>query len=199
MSLLLEPQSYCNNLLQSETFLLLYFLFLPASQTLSSDTACLHNLVSWAHHHGEACKSCPDLKEVLGGQCWGSVKAVWCCVAGHSYTIDTQSTRFGYVLNSGESGNGARDISREVDRDGRSTAVTAICPAQQTKPAVTPLIQSSALADWTCSTQGTVTFTAFTMKCTAFFAHRRANVTVWRLKNNYRLYTHNHQKCPQVE
>ncbi|XP_019753000.1 zinc finger protein 276 isoform X2 [Hippocampus comes] len=126
------------------------------SQTLSSDTACLHNLVSWAHHHGEACKSCPDLKEVLEGQCWGSVKAVWCCVAGHSYTIDTQSTtsaRFGYVLNSGESGNGARDISREVDCDGRSTAVTAICLAQQTKPAVTPLIQSSALADWTCSSQ----------------------------------------------
>uniref|UniRef100_A0A3Q3D8A5 Zinc finger protein 276 n=1 Tax=Hippocampus comes TaxID=109280 RepID=A0A3Q3D8A5_HIPCM len=90
----------------------------------STNTACLHNLVSWAHHHGEACKSCPDLKEVLEGQCWGSVKAVWCCVAGHSYTIDTQSTtsaRFGYVLNSGESGNGARDISREVDCDGRTT------------------------------------------------------------------------------
>ncbi|XP_051916854.1 zinc finger protein 276 isoform X2 [Hippocampus zosterae] len=124
------------------------------SQTLSSDTACLHNLVSWAHHHGEACKSCPDLKEVLEGQCWGSVKAVWCCVAGHSYTIDTQSTtsaRFGHVLNSGESGNGARNISGEVDCDGRSTAVTAIC--KQTKPGVTPLIQSSALADWTCSTQ----------------------------------------------
>uniref|UniRef100_A0A3Q2XLW0 Zinc finger protein 276 n=1 Tax=Hippocampus comes TaxID=109280 RepID=A0A3Q2XLW0_HIPCM len=199
-----NSNSYFNNLLQSETFLLLYFLFLPVSQTLSSDTACLHNLVSWAHHHGEACKSCPDLKEVLEGQCWGSVKAVWCCVAGHSYTIDTQSTtsaRFGYVLNSGESGNGARDISREVDCDGRSTAVTAICLAQQTKPAVTPLIQSSALADWTCSSQGTVTFTAFTMKCVAFFFtdHIFNQYSIWLLKNSYRLYTYNNQKSPQVE
>ncbi|XP_077371662.1 zinc finger protein 276 isoform X3 [Festucalex cinctus] len=125
------------------------------SQSVSSDTACLHNLVSWAHHHGEACKSCPDLKEVLQGQCWGSVKAVWSCVDGHSYTMDTQgstSARFGYVLNSGESGNGARDISGEVDCEQRSTVVTAICQAEQSPPEVTPLIESSVLADWTCST-----------------------------------------------
>nr|XP_057943266.1 zinc finger protein 276 isoform X2 [Doryrhamphus excisus]XP_057943267.1 zinc finger protein 276 isoform X2 [Doryrhamphus excisus]XP_057943268.1 zinc finger protein 276 isoform X2 [Doryrhamphus excisus]XP_057943269.1 zinc finger protein 276 isoform X2 [Doryrhamphus excisus]XP_057943270.1 zinc finger protein 276 isoform X2 [Doryrhamphus excisus] len=60
-----------------------------SSPSLSSDPACLHKLVSWAHHHGEACRSCPALKEVLEGRCWGFVKAVWCCVDGHSYTMDT--------------------------------------------------------------------------------------------------------------
>ncbi|KAM4618894.1 zinc finger protein 276 [Polymixia lowei] len=61
-----------------------------APSSFTSDPKCLHSLVSWAHHHGEACHSCPDLKEVLEGQCWGSVRAVWGCVDGHSYTMDTQ-------------------------------------------------------------------------------------------------------------
>uniref|UniRef100_A0A3Q2XIS4 Zinc finger protein 276 n=1 Tax=Haplochromis burtoni TaxID=8153 RepID=A0A3Q2XIS4_HAPBU len=59
----------------------------PSSFT--SDTKCLHSLVSWAHHHGEACRSCPDLKEVLEGQCLGAIKAVWGCVNGHRYIMDT--------------------------------------------------------------------------------------------------------------
>ncbi|KAK0132229.1 Zinc finger protein 276 [Merluccius polli] len=58
----------------------------------TSDSKCLHSLVSWAHRHGEACRSCPDLKEVVEGQCWGSVRAVWGCVSGHSYIMDTQRT-----------------------------------------------------------------------------------------------------------
>uniref|UniRef100_A0A3P8X4T6 Zinc finger protein 276 n=1 Tax=Cynoglossus semilaevis TaxID=244447 RepID=A0A3P8X4T6_CYNSE len=58
--------------------------------SFTSDSRCLHSLVSWAHHHGEACRSCPDLKEVLKGQCWGSVEAVWGCVDGHSYTMHSQ-------------------------------------------------------------------------------------------------------------
>ncbi|XP_049580466.1 zinc finger protein 276 isoform X3 [Syngnathus scovelli] len=126
-----------------------------SSSFFSSNAACLHNLVSWAHHHGEACKSCPDLKGVLEGQCWGSVKTVWCCADGHSYSMDTQTTsaRFGYVLNSGERGNGVRNIAGGVDCDERSTAVGVICQAQQSSPAVSPLIQSSALADWTCSAE----------------------------------------------
>ncbi|KAJ3596134.1 hypothetical protein NHX12_002543 [Muraenolepis orangiensis] len=61
----------------------------------TSDSKCLHSLVSWAHHHGEACRSCPDLKEVLEGQCWGSVRAVWGCVGGHSHTMETQRTAGG--------------------------------------------------------------------------------------------------------
>lgn len=54
---------------------------------------CLHSLVSWAHHHAEDCRSCPDLKEVLERQCWGSVSAVWGCVDGHSYGMGTQTTK----------------------------------------------------------------------------------------------------------
>ncbi|KAM3870010.1 zinc finger protein 276 [Diretmus argenteus] len=61
-----------------------------APPSFTSDPKCLHSLVSWAHHHGEACHSCPDLKEVLEGQCWGSVRAVWGCVDGHSYIMDAQ-------------------------------------------------------------------------------------------------------------
>ncbi|KAE8295767.1 Zinc finger protein 276 [Larimichthys crocea] len=38
-----------------------------APPSFTSDPKCLHSLVSWAHHHGEACRSCPDLKEVLEG------------------------------------------------------------------------------------------------------------------------------------
>ncbi|XP_061532507.1 zinc finger protein 276 isoform X2 [Phycodurus eques] len=126
------------------------------SPSFSLDTASLHNLVSWAHHHGEACKSCPDLNQMLEGQCWSSVKAVWCCVDGHSYTMNTQGTtsvRFGYLLNPGESGNGAREISLEVACEERSTVGTPGCQAQQSPPAVTPLVQSSTLTDWTCNTK----------------------------------------------
>ncbi|XP_061139774.1 zinc finger protein 276 isoform X4 [Syngnathus typhle] len=124
-----------------------------SSSFFSSNAAWLHNLVSWAHHHGEACKFCPDLKGVVEGQCWGSVKTVWCCADGHSYSMDTQTTsaKFGYVLNP-ERGNGVRNIAGGVDCDERSTAVGVICQAQQSPPAVSPLIQSSSLADWTCST-----------------------------------------------
>ncbi|CAL8262687.1 unnamed protein product [Merluccius merluccius] len=67
------------------------FLFI-APPFFTADSKCLHSLVSWAHHHGEACRSCPDLKEVVEGQCWGSVRAVWGCVSGHSYIMDTQRT-----------------------------------------------------------------------------------------------------------
>uniref|UniRef100_A0A3Q3WX05 Zinc finger protein 276 n=1 Tax=Mola mola TaxID=94237 RepID=A0A3Q3WX05_MOLML len=67
------------------------FLF-SASPSFTSDPKCLHSLVSWAHHHGEGCRSCPDLKEVLEGQCWGSVKVVWGCVDGHSYIMDNRCT-----------------------------------------------------------------------------------------------------------
>ncbi|CAF98925.1 unnamed protein product, partial [Tetraodon nigroviridis] len=56
--------------------------------SFTSDPKCLHSLVSWAHDHGEACRSCPNLQEVLEGQCLGSVKAVWSCVDGHRYVMD---------------------------------------------------------------------------------------------------------------
>ncbi|KAM9807635.1 zinc finger protein 276 [Neosynchiropus ocellatus] len=65
--------------------------FLPrVSPSFSSDSNCLHRLVSWAHHHAEACRYCPNLKEVLEGRCFGSVRAIWGCVEGHSYTMDAR-------------------------------------------------------------------------------------------------------------
>ncbi|XP_057692670.1 zinc finger protein 276 [Corythoichthys intestinalis] len=116
------------------------------SPPFSKDAACLHNLVSWAHHHGEACKSCPNLKEVLEGQCWGSVKAVWCCVEGHSYTMNKQGTvGYGYMLNPGESGNSGREIFEAVQCDERGSVEAATCQAQ--------LIQSPEMAAWTCKTK----------------------------------------------
>uniref|UniRef100_A0A8C6PRW4 Zinc finger protein 276 n=1 Tax=Nothobranchius furzeri TaxID=105023 RepID=A0A8C6PRW4_NOTFU len=68
--------------------------------SITSDPKCLHSLVSWAHHHGEACRSCPDLKEVLRGQCWGSVKTVWGCIDGHRYIMDTTASFPTHTVNS---------------------------------------------------------------------------------------------------
>lgn len=62
--------------------------------------------MTWAHHHGVACCSCPDLKEVLEDQCWGSTKAVWGCVDGHRYIMDTQSTAASYSDNTVNSSSG---------------------------------------------------------------------------------------------
>ncbi|XP_048014475.1 zinc finger protein 276 isoform X1 [Megalobrama amblycephala] len=59
---------------------------------ITSDRSCLHSLVSWTHSHAEGCRSCPDLQEVLEGQCRGALKLVWACVDGHSYAMDTRPT-----------------------------------------------------------------------------------------------------------
>ncbi|XP_061678684.1 zinc finger protein 276 isoform X2 [Syngnathoides biaculeatus] len=127
------------------------------SPSFSLDIASLHKLVSWAHHHGKACKSCPDLKQLLEEQCWDSVKAVWYCLDGHSYTMNTQGTtsiRFGYVLNPRESETCAKEISGEVDCAEKRTVGMAGPQAEHSLPAVTPLIQTSTLAaDWTCNTK----------------------------------------------
>uniref|UniRef100_A0A1A7YEF7 Zinc finger protein 276 n=2 Tax=Iconisemion striatum TaxID=60296 RepID=A0A1A7YEF7_9TELE len=74
--------------------------------SITSDPKCLHSLVSWAHHHGEACHSCPDLKEVVAGQCWGSAKAVWACVDGHRYIMDTKCTTASYPAHTVNSSRG---------------------------------------------------------------------------------------------
>lgn len=140
-----------------------------ASPSFSSDSKCLHSLISWAHQHGEACRSCPDLKEVLEGQCWGSVKAVWGCVDGHSYIMDTQSgggVNPGYALKlSGEaarSGNGeglpSEDGNDDEEQEAfggneRPPARSAACLAQDSPPTVTPQTQSSTLTDWASNTE----------------------------------------------
>ncbi|XP_044047749.1 zinc finger protein 276 isoform X2 [Siniperca chuatsi] len=134
-------------------------------QSFTSDPKCLHRLVSWAHHHGEACRSCPNLKEVLEGQCWGSVKAVWGCIDGHRYIMDTQCTNVtnpGLTLNFGSgafgSGNGDGVMSEEEEQeqeeeDGRTPAGSISTLAQHSPPAVIAQTQSSALADWTGNTE----------------------------------------------
>ncbi|KAK2918284.1 zinc finger protein 276 isoform X1 [Channa argus] len=139
-------------------------------QSFTSDPKCLHSLVSWAHHHGEACRSCPDLKEVLEGQCWGSVKAVWGCVDGHKYIMDTQCTANpGYMMNFSSgllgSGNGdgvtsdegeqqeeEEDEEEQLTRNGRTPAAISNL-GQRSPPAVTAQTQGSALADWTSNTE----------------------------------------------
>lgn len=63
----------------------------PAPQSITSDPECLRRLVSWAHHHGEACRCCPNLREVLQERCRGSVRAVWGCVDGHSYAMGART------------------------------------------------------------------------------------------------------------
>ncbi|XP_034031557.1 zinc finger protein 276 isoform X2 [Thalassophryne amazonica] len=130
--------------------------------SFTSDGKCLHSLVSWAHHHGEACHSCPDLKEVLEGQCWGSVKAVWGCVDGHSYIMDTQygigssplvgKSRCALSCSSGPlvSGSCSRAMTEEEEEDqvgsnGRNITTSA----QHSPPATTAQTQIPALEDWT--------------------------------------------------
>ncbi|XP_034734557.1 zinc finger protein 276 [Etheostoma cragini] len=136
-------------------------------QSFTSDRKCLHSLVSWAHHHGEACRSCPNLKDVLEGQCWGSVKAVWGCVDGHRYVMDSQcttATNPGYLLNfsSGAlgSGNGDGMMSEGEDEEeeqpsgnGRTPA-GSIGPLAPHSPSAVPVqTPSSALAEWTSNTE----------------------------------------------
>ncbi|KPP75981.1 zinc finger protein 276-like [Scleropages formosus] len=60
----------------------------PSASLITSSPQCLHNLVSWAHHHAGACSSCPGLQKVLEGNYRGMVKAVWGCVDGHSYVVE---------------------------------------------------------------------------------------------------------------
>ncbi|XP_060933302.1 zinc finger protein 276 [Limanda limanda] len=86
----------------------------PSSFT--SDSKCLHSLVSWAHRHGEACRSCPDLKEVLKGQCWGSLSAVWGCVDGHRHIMNATNTDPGHQVNPGRGG-GDRVMSEEEEAE----------------------------------------------------------------------------------
>ncbi|XP_035012809.2 zinc finger protein 276 [Hippoglossus stenolepis] len=128
--------------------------------SFTSDSKCLHSLVSWAHRHGEACRSCPDLKEVLKGQCWGSVKAVWGCVDGHRYIMNTANTNPGYEVNSGRGG-GDRVMSEEEPQEdkeeqpgGNGRTPTGSRNTQHIPPAVTVQTQSSALVNWTSNTGG---------------------------------------------
>ncbi|XP_041852686.1 zinc finger protein 276 isoform X2 [Melanotaenia boesemani] len=136
--------------------------------SFTSDPKCLHSLVSWAHHHGEACRSCPNLKEVLEGQCLGSVKAVWGCVDGHRYIMDTKCTTasnsgntptfISTGLSSGDGGMSEEeereqeDEEEEEEQSGGNGSVNTL--VQHSGPAVTAQTQTSPLDDWTGSSEG---------------------------------------------
>ncbi|CAB1313923.1 unnamed protein product [Coregonus sp. 'balchen'] len=111
------------------------------ASSIPSDPKCLHSLVSWAHHHAEDCRSCPDLKEVLEGQCWGSVRAVWGCVDGHSYMMDTQTR-----ANPGHNGSDPQLEGEEQPRGNRTPVNTTMA---QLSPDATPQTQSSINTDAT--------------------------------------------------
>lgn len=142
--------------------------------SFSSDPRCLHSLVSWAHHHGEGCRFCPDLKEVLEGQCWGSVKAVWSCVEGHRYIMDTQCTapiNPGYSLNMSTEALGTSNVmygvmseaeeqeqeedgdeEEQVSQNGKAPSVGGL--TRHGSAAVSAQTQSSVMADWSSNTEG---------------------------------------------
>lgn len=146
----------------------------PSSFT--SDSKCLHSLVSWAHQHGEACRSLPALKEVLEGHCWGSVKAVWGCMDGHSYAMDARCAGdLGIITNLSRplGGNNCDDLMSEEDEVEQEQRLQhqqeeegedeeeqlirngKIPGGSMTGPAlVAAQTQSSALPEWSSSTQG---------------------------------------------
>lgn len=152
-----------------------------APHSFTSDPQCLHSLVSWAHHHGGACRSCPDLKEVLEGRGWGSVQAAWGCVDGHRYIMDTQRTPAAqpFSMNSCSGrANGEGGVSWEEEEEGRSgnvrTASGSVSTLAQHSPAA---VLSQSPADWTCNPEGE-TATAVTGV---------SNDQSWRARENWSL------------
>nr|XP_015820843.2 zinc finger protein 276 isoform X1 [Nothobranchius furzeri] len=137
--------------------------------SITSDPKCLHSLVSWAHHHGEACRSCPDLKEVLRGQCWGSVKTVWGCIDGHRYIMDTTASYPTHTVNSsrgvfkvdnsdggisGEEEPGQRDEEEEPCGIERTSAGDLDSLVEQNLLSGTAETQNTAQDEWTGSSEG---------------------------------------------
>ncbi|XP_051807552.1 zinc finger protein 276 isoform X1 [Acanthochromis polyacanthus] len=122
-----------------------------APPSFTSDPQVLHGLVSWAHHHGEACRSCPDLKEVLEGRCWGSVRAVWGCVDGHRYVMEAQCSP-GLTLNLRGTGDGGATDEEEEEQPGGNNRTSAGSSLVQNSPAAAQ-IHNSELDEWTRTTE----------------------------------------------
>ncbi|XP_046889754.1 zinc finger protein 276 [Hypomesus transpacificus] len=121
--------------------------------SMPSDPQRLHGLVSWAHRHGEACRSCPSLKEVLEGQCWGSVKAVWGCVDGHSFVMDTQTPQPraspGHTVTRGSDCGGGSLLDGDGHWRGDGAPEAIASTLTQPSPAATPQTQRSMQVDTT--------------------------------------------------
>ncbi|XP_024138364.1 zinc finger protein 276 [Oryzias melastigma] len=131
----------------------------------TSDPKCLHSLVSWAHRHGEACRFCPHLQEVLEGRCWGSVQAVWGCEDGHRYTMDTRYStppRRGRTggLEGGAPGSGDGEVSEENEEEekqpsgaGRTASGDVSSQIHSGLNAATEQNQNPAQDEWTGRSQ----------------------------------------------
>ncbi|KAJ8248852.1 hypothetical protein GJAV_G00228430 [Gymnothorax javanicus] len=105
---------------------------------ITSSPNCLHGLVSWTHHHAVGCSSCPSLQEVLEGQYRGAVRAVWGCMDGHSYMMDThaQPERDQRTVRTGllDSGTALSPLSRSLNQPSPATALQNQAPAPRTAP-----------------------------------------------------------------
>ncbi|XP_043937794.1 zinc finger protein 276 isoform X3 [Protopterus annectens] len=66
----------------------------PAVDLVTSTPQCLHKLVTWTHNHASTCQSTPDLKSMLSSEYCGIIRAVWGCIGGHTYTMDTDCLPF---------------------------------------------------------------------------------------------------------
>ncbi|XP_048476723.1 uncharacterized protein LOC125488018 [Rhincodon typus] len=55
------------------------------SNVLRTSSDALRQLVVWSHDHSQECGFIPDLKSVVLERSGSSLRAVWECIAGHSY------------------------------------------------------------------------------------------------------------------
>ncbi|NWU91273.1 ZN276 protein, partial [Upupa epops] len=58
---------------------------------ITSSPQCLRSLVTWTHTHAGSCPSAPSLRSILSSEYCGIIRAVWGCVDGHDYIMDTDS------------------------------------------------------------------------------------------------------------
>ncbi|XP_056271896.1 LOW QUALITY PROTEIN: zinc finger protein 276 [Pseudoliparis swirei] len=116
----------------------------PAPRPFTSDPEVLGGLVSWAHRHGEACRSCPALREVLEERRWGSVKAVWGCVDGHRYVMDA-NPGYGVDFYGGALGSGNGDGAMSGEEEGQ--------PRGNGRMSAPPALPVHSSADWSAHTE----------------------------------------------
>lgn len=112
---------------------------------ITSDRSCLHSLVSWAHGHADGCRSCPDLQEVLEGQCRGALKLVWACVDGHRYVMDTGSNSPDTPANTDR--DPQRTNSVHTARSGEAHRTPDTRPSAETATPVAPPLMDADDAD----------------------------------------------------
>lgn len=112
-----------------------------SNTSITSDSRRLHDLVSWAHHHGTTCHSCPNLKEVLEDQCRGSPMTIWGCIDGHNFVMDasgSQSTQVPAPKSGGVEGQSSKDGRHNLRTPRKPSNTTAGSSTTQPSPTNTP-------------------------------------------------------------